>query len=364
MTSVTAKKCPPAGAPAWIMTFADLMSLLLAFFVLLFSFSELDKLKFKELAGSMRDAFGVQRDIQVREPLKGVSIIAREFSPARPDPTPVNEVRQMTTNELLAHLDVSAGKGKQEGKLDEIDREHDQRNLDEQDKQRAQQMMEAEKEALIKKEQEHIEDQLLPEIQQGLIQVDREKNKLVIRIREKGSFKSGHADLIKEFKPVIARIGEAVVRSGRPVLIAGHTDNVPIRTRRFRSNWELASARAVTVIHELSSATKLPSDRFQIQGYADTKPIDSNDDAAGRSRNRRVEVVLDFSDAGSADQAEQDLAEATPDAAPPPTPTAPRAIPADSQAVPTTPPATLADPQATAPPTPAPNKPEPEEIVW
>ncbi len=92
------QKCPE-GIPAWVMTFADLMSLLLAFFVLLFSFSEIDKNVYKEMAGSMRDAFGVQRDIKVKEPPKGINIIAREFSPGRPKETPINEVRQETTED-------------------------------------------------------------------------------------------------------------------------------------------------------------------------------------------------------------------------------------------------------------------------
>ena len=81
----------PAGLPAWMGTFADLMSLLMCFFVLLLSFSEMDVLKYKQLAGSMRDAFGVQREINVKDIPKGTSIIAKEFSPGRPEPTPINE---------------------------------------------------------------------------------------------------------------------------------------------------------------------------------------------------------------------------------------------------------------------------------
>ena len=77
-------KAPDAGAPAWIMTFADLMSLLMCFFVLLLAFSEMDALKFKQLAGSMKMAFGVQRDVKAKEIPKGTSVIAKEFSPGKP----------------------------------------------------------------------------------------------------------------------------------------------------------------------------------------------------------------------------------------------------------------------------------------
>ncbi|WP_235263749.1 flagellar motor protein MotB [Nitrincola sp. A-D6] len=90
------KPCKP-GLPAWLATFGDLMSLLMCFFVLLLSFSEMDVLRFKQLAGSMREAFGVQAQIKVEDIPKGTSIIAQEFSPGRPEPTPLNEVRQMTT---------------------------------------------------------------------------------------------------------------------------------------------------------------------------------------------------------------------------------------------------------------------------
>ena len=101
-TGEAVHKCPE-GIPAWVMTFADLMSLLLAFFVLLFSFSEMDKAVYKELAGSLKDAFGVQREIKAKETPRGINIIAREFSPGRPQPTAINEVRQMTTDESKLH---------------------------------------------------------------------------------------------------------------------------------------------------------------------------------------------------------------------------------------------------------------------
>ena len=86
------------GGAGWVMTFADLMSLLMCFFVLLLSFSEMDVLKFKRLAGSMRTAFGVQAEFRAEDVPKGTSIIAQEFSPGKPDPTPLNEIWQKTTD--------------------------------------------------------------------------------------------------------------------------------------------------------------------------------------------------------------------------------------------------------------------------
>ena len=95
------------GGAGWVMTFADLMSLLMCFFVLLLSFSEMDVLKFKRLAGSMASAFGVQQKYRANDPPKGTSIIAQEFSPGTPRPTPLNEIWQKTTDESRNSLEVA-----------------------------------------------------------------------------------------------------------------------------------------------------------------------------------------------------------------------------------------------------------------
>ena len=95
------------GGAGWLATFADLMSLLMCFFVLLQSFSEMDVLKFKRLAGSMKSAFGVQQKMRVNDPPKGTSIIAQEFSLGTPSPTPLNEIWQKTTDESRNSLDVA-----------------------------------------------------------------------------------------------------------------------------------------------------------------------------------------------------------------------------------------------------------------
>jgi chemotaxis protein MotB len=262
-----AKKCA-AGAPAWVLTFADLMSLLLAFFVLLFSFSEIDNLKYKQIAGSMRDAFGVQREVKVKEPPKGINIVAREFSPGRTRTTPLNEVRQSTTNEALRYPVLEKRP--------------------------------PERDAAVAQEGERIRKAMAVEIEQGSIDVDVQHRKIVIRIREKGSFPSGSAELLEPFRPVIQRMSEALRETKGEIAVAGYTDNIPIATLRFRSNWDLSASRAVTVLHELIDASGLPPARFQVQGYADTKPLAPNDTVEGRASNRRVEVTLVFNDSPAA----------------------------------------------------------------
>lgn len=94
------------GAPAWMATFADLMSLLMCFFVLLLSFSELDVQKYKQIAGSMKNAFGVQNQVKVMDIPKGTSIIAQEFSPGETRPTPAETINQITADTTKQSLRV------------------------------------------------------------------------------------------------------------------------------------------------------------------------------------------------------------------------------------------------------------------
>lgn len=255
-------KSGAGGAPAWVITFADLMSLLLAFFVLLFSFSELDKQKFKELSGSMRDAFGVQREIRAKEPPKGTNFVAREFSAGTPQPTAMNVLRQQTTNDFMRHLKVptSSDSGRRKSGQQKV--------------------------------VEMVQQQLAMEIDSGILDVEAEGEKVVIRIRENGSFPSASDRLEAGFQPVVEKLAEVVLRVGGNIVVAGHTDSLPIRNDRFRSNWELSSARAVTVLHSLLEASGAEADRFEVEGHAATQPVDSNDTPEGRARNRRVEIVL------------------------------------------------------------------------
>ncbi len=253
------QKCPE-GIPMWVMTFADLMSLLLAFFVLLFSFSEMDAQKYKQVAGSMSEAFGVQRQVKVKDPPKGINVIAREFSPGRTQPTPLNQVRQSTADDYM--------------QFPVLGRNNEKRKSD------------------LEKEGEKIKIALKEEIEKGLIEVSIEDQKIVIRIQEKGSFPSGSAQMIEPFKEVITKINKAIQHSNGKIVVSGHTDNLPIHNSQFRSNWELSASRAVTVLHELSKNSSINKERFEIKAYADTRPLAPNDTPSNRAKNRRVEVAL------------------------------------------------------------------------
>ncbi len=382
------------GAPAWVMTFADLMSLLMCFFVLLLSFSEMDVSKYKEMAGSMKNAFGVQRDIKVREPPKGINVIAREFSPGRPEPTHLNVIRQMTTNDLRINLDLGkerrrpvptpkskeipdkeksfkpeesaknradqdkaqkagqkadtkegaeSGKlahlmpGKQRSQADGLTEAQkkelseakalaarrlqeklqaeeklasvlskqgskgvtiDEKSLDELLKAKA----EAKKQKKLNESARLISSALGKEIKAGSVHVETAGQKIIIRVREKASFGSGRDELKGAFRPILSRVSKILKDSEGKIIVAGHTDNIPIYTERFRSNWELSSARAVSVAHEMMLATNIPSSRFLIQGYADTNPVARNDTSANRAKNRRVEIILQQGDDKTSDK--------------------------------------------------------------
>ncbi|WP_432697377.1 flagellar motor protein MotB [Marinobacterium sp. YM272] len=273
-------KCPPPGAPAWMATFSDLMSLLMCFFVLLLSFSEMDVLKFKQLAGSMREAFGVQAQIKVEDIPKGTSIIAQEFSPGRPVPTPLNEVRQMTINNDMNTLDVRP----EQGESEVLDQLRGLEQLIEQQKQ------EAQKDAI------EFAQVLSEEIGDGAVEVETDGSKLIIRVKEKGSFDSGSAELKFDYIPVIAKIRDVLIDVTGRVAIEGHTDNIPYSGSRFSSNWDLSAARALAVAEELFSDPRIDESRFQVSGYADSKPLVPNNSPENRSRNRRVEIVIQKGD--------------------------------------------------------------------
>ncbi len=263
-------------------TFADLMSLLMCFFVLLLSFSEMDAMKFKRLAGSMAQAFGVQNQLNVVDVPKGTSVIAQEFSPSIPEPTPVNEIWQKTKNLTENSLEVNC--------TEEFDVEQGEKNLEAGVRARVKEKLEE----LIAETQQDASDiatALHDQIVNGEVEVETRGRKIIIRIREKGSFETASADLQEGYYDVLDEVRGVLREKQGKILVEGHTDNLPIYTARFRSNWELSSARAVTVAQELMKGDMNPR-RFTVSGHADTIALVDNSTAENRARNRRVEIVV------------------------------------------------------------------------
>lgn len=279
---VECPECPPP-APAWLATFADLMSLLMCFFVLLLTFSEMDAMKFKRLAGSMREAYGVQREVFATDPPKGTSVIAQHFSPSIPKPTPINEVKQTTVDLNKMSLEVLC--------QDEITQQETAQG--DTGKQTREIVLPSSSEAKkLKQDAMEISSKLEKEISNGQVEIETVGMKIIIRISQEGSFRSGSNYIEDKFLPVIDKIRALLVTIPGRISVEGHTDNIPYNGTQFRSNWGLSSARAAAFAEELFIAPELSEDRFQIVGHGDKKPLVENDTPEGRSKNRRVELVI------------------------------------------------------------------------
>jgi chemotaxis protein MotB len=263
------------GLPGWVMTFADLMTLLMCFFVLLLSFSEMDVAKFKQMAGSMERAFGVQTEIDAKGIPRGTSIIAQEFSPGTPERTVMNSVRQYTVNSNQSTLDVGQRRGDQQ----------------EDGKGKGPEQSVSDAERLAEEQVERLREEFKFEIEQGTLLVRRERTDVIVQILEKDSFASGSSLLESDFAPTLQRMGTVLNTMVGAITVSGHTDNVPISTSQFRSNWDLSVMRATTVAHQLIAAGIAP-ERLLASGHADTQPRVPNDTPEHRALNRRIDITL------------------------------------------------------------------------
>lgn len=311
------QKKPDAGMPAWVMTFADLMSLLMCFFVLLLSFSEMDVNKYKQIAGSMSEAFGVQRKIKVKEPPRGINVVAREFSPALPQPTVLNIVQQKTADTLKSFLategksasrkgssmilkqDAEKASKKSDDEKTKSDKKTEQGKGKGKDNSKADQANKSAISARLAKQAkqmalnaERIRKALEKEIRDGAVDVESTDQKILIRIRDQIAFRPGSATLVDGFEEILLRVGKILRTTTGKITVAGHTDNQPIHNYYFLSNWDLSAMRAVVVMRELHELAEIREKRFKVEGNADTMPLVPNDSPAQRAQNRRVEIVL------------------------------------------------------------------------
>jgi chemotaxis protein MotB len=221
------------GAPLWVVTFGDLMSLLMCFFVLLLSFSEMDRKKYRMVSGSMAQAFGIQREKPVFESPKGQKMIAREF-------------------------DQAIVSTKIEDSIQPI--------IDE-----------------IKNEYEELKDAVELEIGEDTV---------TIRMMGETTFDTGKSELHPAFRPLLKKIGAVLSQTKGEIIIAGHTDNIPLSGGLFGSNLGLSMARAGSVAEYLLRTTAIDPKRLSTMGFGEYRPLTSNDTVRGRRKNRRVEIVM------------------------------------------------------------------------
>lgn len=249
--------------PAWMITYADLMSLLLCFFVLLLSFAEIDAEKFRRVADELSKAFGVQREVEATQVPMGTSAVKQHFSPAVPDRTLVDEVRQQTMQ--------------QRPQLESM-----------RDSQEAQRHLQSHQLA------QNVEKLLETSLPEGATEIDIDQFRVVVRISENGTFGSGNATVTSAFEDLLQSLATLLADVPGTISIDGHTDDVPIRTSQFRSNWDLSAMRAASVANVLTATGALAPERLIVQGFADTRPLASNLTNEGRAENRRVELMIDL----------------------------------------------------------------------
>jgi chemotaxis protein MotB len=353
------EECPPCevGAPAWMATFADMATLLMAFFVLILSFASVNVPKFEQVAGSVKLAFGVDRVVPRILLPKAETVLDTTFtlSDAAPtvipqetqsvkDPTREN-VRQMKDfedepfdtqadyREVLEALENEIEQGQvtvtMSGDDIVVEMVEDASNQSESGEESlgkggriSQQTLDIAKavsdvqrnissDILVKRQNpgeaaaegradeasskyEAIRAELSREIEEGLAEVERDGDSVIIRLGQQDSFASGSAALQPSFTQTLISVGNAVNNTGGLVRVEGHTDNIPVAfSERFRSNWDLSSARSASVANFLLDNSQLKSGRVTITGLADSEPIADNSTAAGRAQNRRIEVIVD-----------------------------------------------------------------------
>ncbi len=232
----------------WLISYADFITLLFAFFVVMFASSQTDKGKAQQVSDSVKRALDGEKMSTVIASILGGTVSDKGRGNAMmrgPGGTQkaVEDKKDQTLAELVPSLKV-------------------------------------------------LSEELKKEIEEGRIEISMQQRGLVVSFTQAALFPSGEAVISADALSGLEKLAAAMKKIPNPVRLEGHSDSVPIRTPRFRSNWELSAARSIALMEILSDRFGVPQERLSIAGYADTAPIASNDTAEGRARNRRVDIVL------------------------------------------------------------------------
>ncbi|HLH38202.1 MAG TPA: flagellar motor protein MotB [Bryobacteraceae bacterium] len=242
------KKKTPAheNHERWLISYADFITLLFAFFVVMFASSQADKGRAAEVSESVKKALEGEKLKAVLQILWGGTVNdvgkgnAMMRGPGGAQKAP--EKKDPKVAELLPSLKV-------------------------------------------------LSEELRKEIESGRIRISMEPRGLVVSFNQAALFPSGEATVDEKSQDALKKVAAAISKLPNPVRLEGHTDAVPINTARFHSNWELSAARSIAVM-ELLNGFGVPRERMSIAGYADVAPVASNDTEEGRARNRRVDIVI------------------------------------------------------------------------
>ena len=283
------------------MTFTDMLMLLVVMFVLFLSFSEINSDSFKQNAGAISEAFNQAPSTSLLPGYSSVVDLSRSNINVESMGSQAG-INTIEKNEKKT-IDFAERKYKEdddfkekEAYIKDYEREERQEKLafikkkiDQKLKNDANQ----EKLKLIKK---NINQKLKNDVNKGKLEIIERNKQVILRFPEKVTFQSGSAELNENIKLVIKRVRNIVKESPelQKIVVAGHTDNVPIHNEFFSSNWELSAARAVSVVHSLLETSQIDTKLVMAVGSADTEPIAPNTDSVNRAANRRVEIKLEF----------------------------------------------------------------------
>lgn len=231
---MTRRKPMSVPASSWLTTYSDLVTLLLCFFVLLYSFSAIDVVKFRRFVASFQ----------------GVGILDGGTIPDSTSPIPIDQIGDTTT-------DTEGPFWSDTGRLTV-----------------------------------HVKEFLSTHGIEGVVQVYRAEQGVLLELRDHVLFDSGRADIRAEGITLLNKLGELFSQMPNEVTIEGHTDNIPIRTAEFPTNWELSGARSARVVRYFVEIRGLDPKRFAATGYGEHRPLEKNNTADGRARNRRVVFVI------------------------------------------------------------------------
>jgi chemotaxis protein MotB len=234
---------PHVHGDRWLVSYADFITLMFAFFVVLYSSAVIDKKKMSQVAASIQAAFQPTGSLPPPAPAPS--------TPATSTPSP--PVVQVAPPEHL-------GEDQNRQDLTALRRE--------------------------------LEAALAPEISRGEVVVHVGSEGLVVSLREFGFFDSGSSGVQARSQPALSRMAALLVQRRCRVRIEGHTDNVPIHNPQYSSNWELSTARATEMVRLLVIKYKMTPDQLSATGYAEFHPTTSNNTEGGRAKNRRVDVVI------------------------------------------------------------------------
>ncbi len=256
----------------WLVSYADFITLLFAFFVVMFASSQTDKAKAKQVSEAVEKALHEGHSVGV--------------------PPAVAKVLGGTVDDkgqgnAQMHGPGGAQKAAKEDRPDVMELTMSLKTLS---------------------------AELQDEIKAGKVEVSMTPRGIVVSLKQAAFFPSGTDAVDPATMPTMEKVAGALKQVSNPVRIEGHTDSIPIHTARFRTNWDLSAARAIAMMELLSSRFEIPTQRMSISGYADTAPVADNSTPEGRARNRRVDLVILNNYAASS--TEPKAAAAAPPAAP------------------------------------------------